>query len=216
MARIAHCVLQIFTKAPVAGEVKTRLCPPLTPNHAVELHRRLLWRALETASRADLGVIELWCTPDSEHDFFQQCMIHFDITLHVQSPGNLGDRMALALEDVLTRAGSALLMGSDCPGISASYLQQAAYSLAQRPNLVFGPAEDGGYGLIGVRESFPDVFSDIPWGTATVMPDTRARLKAMGVEFVELAPIWDVDRPADLVRLEQDRYLRYLLHELNA
>ena len=213
MARGANCRLLVFAKAPVPGEVKTRLCPPLTPGRAADLQRRLLWHALEAASRADLSPIELCCTPTSAHDFFQECARQFNVTLHVQAPGNLGDRMAQALTEALTRADAALLMGSDCPVISADYLRQAARSLAEGASLVFGPAQDGGYGLIGVRESFPDVFSNIPWGTGTVMSDTRARLMAMGVEFVELPMIWDVDRPADLLKLEQDENLRYLLDE---
>ena len=210
----APCRLLIFAKAPIPGAVKTRLCPPLNPAGAAKFSERLLKHALRAASRADLGAIELWCAPTTAHDFFHECQREFNISLHQQSSGDMGDRMQHALNQALTRADSALLMGADCPTVSAAYLRVAAGRLAQDCELLFGPAEDGGYGLIGARGKLPGIFSGIPWGTDVVMSRTRDILIAMDYKWLELATLWDVDRPADLMRLEQEADLRYLLDEL--
>ena len=81
-------------------------------------------------------------------------------------------------------------------------------------SIVFGPAEDGGYGLIGLSGATPDIFAGIPWGSSTVMKSTRNILTAKGLAWRQLEPIWDVDRPEDLKRLARDTTLNYLLNDL--
>ena len=203
-------MLLVFAKAPVAGAVKTRLCPPLSTRQAAELHRRLLWHTLETASSAALGPIELWCAPDLHNPFFDACRAHFRLELKAQVTGDLGVKMRSALSGGLTRADRAILIGSDCPTITPAYLRQAAGVLAAEHDIVLGPAEDGGYGLVGVSGVVPDMFTDIPWGTALVMNATLGRLRTNGPRWCALPPIWDVDRPADLARLAEDPQLHHL------
>ncbi len=210
MAERAGCVLLVFAKASVAGTVKTRLCPPLSDQQAAELQRRLLWHTLETASSAALGPIELCCAPDICDPFFEACRSHFRLELKTQAAGNLGIKMRAALSDALTRADRAILLGSDCPAITAAYLRRAAGALAADYDIVLGPAEDGGYGLVGTASVVPDMFTDIPWGTPLVMNATLGRLSASDSRWCELPPIWDVDRPEDLARLAEDPRLHHL------
>jgi uncharacterized protein len=204
-------MISVFAKAPVPGAVKTRLCPPLSAQQAAELHLRLLWHTLEAASSAALGPIELCCAPDIHDLFFDRCRTYFGLRLKPQVAGDLGVKMGSALADGLTHADRAILIGSDCPTITADYLRQAADVLTTGHDVVLGPAEDGGYGLIGVFGAVPDIFTDIPWGTDLVMNATLGRLRNNGVKWCELPPIWDVDRPEDLVRLAEDPQLKYLM-----
>ena len=96
--------------------------------------------------------------------------------------------------------GPGLLVGSDCPVLTPALLGQCHAAL-QTTEAVCLPAEDGGYALIGVRESHPGLFRGIDWGTARVMAQTRQRARALGWRLACPAEVWDVDRPEDLGRL---------------
>lgn len=189
----------VFARAPVPGEVKTRLIPLLGAQDAAELHATLVRRALATARQAALGPVSLWCSPDSAHPFFAACAAESGATLHAQSGGHLGERMARAFERLLA-AGPALLIGSDCPSLGAADLQAAAASLATH-HAVIQPAEDGGYVLVGLSRPVAGLFDHIRWGEATVLRDTRARLRAAAAIWREMPVRWDVDRPEDYRRL---------------
>ncbi len=194
------CRVIIFAKAPTPGLVKTRLIPALGEAGAAELQRQLIERTLHTAAAARLGPIELWCAPGTEHPFFTACAKRHGIHLLAQGEGDLGARMARALA-----AGSpALLVGCDCPALTAAYLRAAAAALAGGDEAVFGPAEDGGYVLVGLaRAPAAQLFEQLAWGTAAVMQETRERLTRARWRWRELPLLWDVDRPEDLPRLRQ-------------
>jgi len=189
----------VFAKAPVAGEVKTRLAPLLGAADAAELHATLVRHALATAGNAGLGPVSLWCMPETGHPFFAACAAQFGVALQPQRGGHLGERMARAF-DRLLEAGPALLVGSDCPSLGARDLRAAAASLATH-DAVVQPAEDGGYVLVGLARPLPGIFEGIRWGEASVMRDTRERLRAAGATWCEMPERWDVDRPEDYRRL---------------
>ena len=199
MARPAEAAVGVFAKAPVPGEVKTRLMPLLGAGDAAELHATLVRRALVTAAAAGTGPVTLWCMPDTGHPFFAACAEEFGVALEAQKGGHLGERMERALASMLVR-GPAMLIGSDCPALTAADLHTAARSLATH-DAVFQPAEDGGYVLVGLAREVPGLFEGIRWGEASVMRDTRARLRAAKATWRELPARWDVDRPEDYQRL---------------
>jgi rSAM/selenodomain-associated transferase 1 len=203
MSRTEDTLTLVFAKAPVAGEVKTRLIPRLGAVDAARLHENLVRHALAAAREAGLGKIVLCCAPDCAHPFFGHCADEFGATLQPQSAGNLGDRMHHALRQALRSCKRALLIGTDCPALDAAGLRAAAAALAPGTDLVFVPAEDGGYALVGARRVDARVFSAIDWGNATVMQQTRDRLRTLGWNWRERPTLWDVDRPADLDRLQQ-------------
>jgi glycosyltransferase A (GT-A) superfamily protein (DUF2064 family) len=93
-----------------------------------------------------------------------------------------------------------VLIGTDCPELSAAYVVSALEELNGQ-DAVLGPAEDGGYVLLGLRRSAPELFRDIPWGGDGVAAYTRARMGDLGWCWRELPVLWDVDRPADLARM---------------
>ncbi len=203
------CRILVFAKAPTPGRVKTRLVPALGEAAAAALYRQLAERTLSTAVAAGLGQVELWCAPGTNDAFFASCAQQHGVGLRAQGEGDLGMRMARALEFALEERAPALLIGSDCPVLTPEYLRDAAAMLANGEDAVFGPAEDGGYVLIGLaRRPAAALFQDIVWGSATVMQETRARLVRLNWRWRELATLWDVDRPEDLPRLARLRAQR--------
>ena len=191
----------VFAKAPVAGVVKTRLVPLLGDEGAANLHAGLVERALSTALEARLGAVELWCAPDEHHPFFTHCARRFGVRLCRQEGGDLGARMAHAFQRAFAAGRPMLVIGSDCPAITAAYLRSAAEALLTH-DAVVAPAEDGGYVLVGLARRVPRLFEGIAWGSSGVMAATRARLEASGVRWKLLPTLWDVDRPEDYVRLQ--------------
>ena len=189
----------VFAKAPVAGGVKTRLVPPLAADEAAALHQWLVRRALRTALRSGARAVSLWCAPSCAHPFFSACERDFGVTLHDQSGPGLGERMASAFA-ALIRDVPVLLIGSDCPALTETDLQDAAVALATNA-VVLQPAEDGGYVLVGQRRYHPEMFTGIDWGDASVMHATRQRLSESGIAWLEMPVLWDVDRPEDYHRL---------------
>jgi len=203
-ASAASCRIVVFAKAPEPGKVKTRLIPALGEAGAAALHRRLVMHSLRAAQDADLGPVELWCAPDTRHAFFAECERDFGVSLHSQCEGDLGARMRRALETILERARRAILVGSDIPALSAQYLRDAERALSRAHDAVIGPAEDGGYVLIGLVRCDPELFRDIPWGGPEVLAETRLRIAALRWRCLELPALWDVDRPEDLERLPEE------------
>jgi len=207
MAAANDAGVLIFARAPVAGNVKTRLIPLLGDHGAAALYRNLIGRALAVARESGVGPVELWCTPDADDVFFAACRDRFHVTLHRQSEGDLGARMLNAFEDALTRSRHVLLTGSDCPSLTAADLRAAARALREGRDAVFGPTEDGGYVLVGLSQAMPALFDAMTWGTATVMEETRQRLRDLGWRWHELPVHWDVDQPQDYRRLVREGFL---------
>jgi rSAM/selenodomain-associated transferase 1 len=198
--RAGTCIM-VFARAPVPGQCKTRLIPALGAKGAAALHEKLVRRALAAACEARPESVQLWCTPDASHPFFAACAGDYPISLQAQSGIDLGARMHWALDHALRIHDKALLIGSDIPGIDADYLRAAAAALDCAP-AVFGPAEDGGYVLIGLKTAARQLFQDIDWGGPEVMKQTRERLCDLGWQGAELPTLWDLDRPEDLARLQ--------------
>jgi uncharacterized protein len=206
MSRTEGTTIQVFAKAPIAGAVKTRLIPRLGATGAARLHQNLVRHAVSVACEAKLGKVVLYCAPDCEHPFFVRCAEEFGVTLRAQSTGDLGERMHGALEQGLRDSGCVLLMGTDCPALGIARLQAAAAAFTQGIDLVFVPAEDGGYVLIGAREIDRAVFDGVDWSSGTVMRQTRDRLMNIGWSWSEQPTLWDIDRPQDLDRLAHSEF----------
>ena len=204
----ADCRLIVFAKAPVPGQVKTRLIPALGAPGSAALYEQLVLNILSIAIDAHVGPVDLWCAPSSNHPFFLQCVQRFQIILLNQIEGELGSRMAHAFQQTLRTASYALLIGTDCPSLTVHDLQEVAGVLRQGIDAVIGPTEDRGYFLIGLRRYAPELFTGISWGTESVLDQTRACLRRLGWKWHELSERWDVDRPEDVDRLIREGYIR--------
>ncbi len=195
-------VLQVFAKAPVPGEVKTRLARTLGSDAAAAAYRELVERTLATAdearARGIVAAVELWCSPDVTHPALVEWSRRHGATLHRQQGADLGDRMRSALASALARGDVPMLIGTDCPAIDANYLASASSALDTH-DAVFGPVEDGGYALVGVARDV-DAYAGIAWSTPSVMAGTRAALGRSGARWMELPTLWDVDNAEDLAR----------------
>jgi rSAM/selenodomain-associated transferase 1 len=197
--------IAIFTRAPVPGTAKTRLIPLLGAEGAARVQRQMTWRTLGMACALSDAQVSLWCAGDIAHPFLQECADHFGVPCLPQSDGDLGLRMAHCLQTVLATHRKALLIGTDCPAFDVEALQSAALAL-DAARMVFTPAEDGGYVLVGARRGGLEqrCFSEVAWSTAQVMAQTRERLQEggwrSGKDWLEMPALWDVDTPADYLR----------------
>jgi rSAM/selenodomain-associated transferase 1 len=154
--------------------------------------------AMAAASATD--TVEICAAPDAAHPSFQALAGTHALTLAVQGEGDLGQRMHRAFVRVLRTHKHAVLVGTDAPALDAAALSRADAALDHH-DAVFVPALDGGYALIGLRAPQASLFDGIAWSTATVMSQTRERLRAAGLSWEELPSVADVDEPADLVHL---------------
>lgn len=189
--------LMIFAKAPVPGRVKTRLGLP--PTLAAALHAAFVQDVVARHARPGRRVT-VWRTLDLDHPLWQTLADRHGIALAEQCDGPLGRRMASAFAAEMGQ-GPVVILGTDSPTLPPRLVDAAFNALAEVP-AVIGPASDGGYYLLGLRDGIPPIFGDdIEWGTATVFERTLAALMASGVAFRVLDPWYDVDRPADLVLL---------------
>jgi len=197
--------LLLFAKVPERGNVKTRIQPMLGVDGAMDLHQRLIrytWRRL-AGSQGALGIrSELWASGIGGDTFF--AALKPTPYLAIQTGQDLGERMWSAASHALETAQYVVIVGADCPSVDLDYVQEAVTALKRGVPVVLGPADDGGYVLLGVRRPLiPEMFSDIPWGSDQVLKRTRSRLREQGVGWQELSPRWDVDRPEDLKRLAE-------------
>jgi uncharacterized protein len=204
--RFHHARIIVVCKAPIPGLAKSRLVPLLGEAGAARLHQELATRMIHVAAAAALAPVELWCAPDQAHDFFQG-FASDRVQLFSQPEGDLGARMAHALASSLARPGvdRAVLIGTDCPTLDADYLNAAIAALGDH-DAVIGPAEDGGYGLIGLRHCDEAWFGGIDWGGADVCARTCRHFNNAGLRFALLRLLWDVDRPEDVGRYQRSKF----------
>ncbi len=194
--------LAVMAKAPVAGTVKTRLVPPLTPEQAAEFYRALLldqFDHLINFAGADRYVF--YAPADAE--MILRDLGGADYAYLAQRGDDLGTRMQQVFVD-LWRLGhrNIVLIGSDLPALPLAILDEAFTQLARAARrAVFGPSRDGGYYLVGMNEPTPEIFENMTWSHGAVLAQTLARLKALNVEAHQLPPWFDVDTRADLEAL---------------
>ncbi|MEP7327699.1 MAG: TIGR04282 family arsenosugar biosynthesis glycosyltransferase [Betaproteobacteria bacterium] len=199
-------ILQIFAREPIPGAVKTRLAATIGVERAAAIYRELTAVTLLNARCAHaagvIAAIELWCAPSTASAWFHDCAAAAHASLHLQCDGDLGVRMGAALASGLTRADGVLLIGTDCPVLDASALGEAG-ELLSHYDAILGPAEDGGYVLVGAR--VPIAFDGVRMSTASTATDTLTALERAGIRCGLLPLSWDVDVAADLDRWERMR-----------
>ena len=193
--------LIIFSKAPISGRVKRRLIPVIGADAAARLHQEMLEQKLRMTHEQRIAPVELYCWPHKLHPYFRDLPSRYSLTLHNQQGIDLGERMATAVQRSIGEHNHTVLIGTDCPDLDRAYLMQAFQALQDGADAVIGPAEDGGYILIGLSRFNRSVFENIEWGTEAVYSQTVTRLKQLDFSYVELNTLWDVDRPEDLERL---------------
>lgn len=194
-------VVLVFSKAPVAGAVKTRLVPHISFEQAARLHAELTRDRLRVCTEASLCDVQLWCSPDTGHPFFNECRNHYGIELQIQQGSDLGERMSNAIKFMLDSYRKIIIIGSDAPALDSGAIDEAITALDDT-DIVLVPAEDGGYVLIGAATHRDGMLDDVPWGTANVLADTVRNARRLGLDYRLQDTCWDVDRPEDLLRYQ--------------
>lgn len=198
--------LLVFARAPRAARCKTRLIPRYGARGAAAIHQQLVEKTLRTANEVN-AVTELCCEPDSQHGFFAVCRRRYRLALHRQHAGDLGRKMALALQRALRTANTVVIIGTDCPGLTATDIEQAFIALEQGSDSVIKPAQDGGYVLIGAHQPLGSALRHIAWSSGQELRQTLHRLQRRGLSVKLLAPSWDVDHPWDVIRARRESLL---------
>jgi rSAM/selenodomain-associated transferase 2/rSAM/selenodomain-associated transferase 1 len=196
--------LIVFTRFPEPGKTKTRLIPALGQQGAADLQRQMTEHIISTAAVArqrpglTIGVCYAGADAGLMRDWLGPQFIY-----RPQGSGNLGRRTIQAFDEAFGAGIEAVvIVGSDIPEISTDIIQQA-FEVLQKNDLVLGPAHDGGYYLIGMQRAaalraIPQLFEGIKWGSSAVLAQTLQIAKTLGLSFVLLESLTDVDRPEDL------------------
>ena len=201
--------LLIFTRYPEPGATKTRLIPLLGPEGAAKLQRQMTEHLLSKISRLartrPLAVEIRFAGGDVR---LMRNWLGADFLYAAQGDGELDQRMTIALTAAFDAgANAAVLIGTDIPGITAEIIERA-FDALRRNDAVFGPAADGGYYLVGLRErvprrALPTLFAGLPWGTNRVLALSLERATELALSVALLDDLEDVDRPDDLVVWER-------------
>jgi len=192
----------IMAKAPLLGQVKTRLIPALGPQGARDLAQRLLEEAGALVGKVE-GITRFAAVSPATHLGMVRSLVPASFRLIPQTEGDLGVRLSHVFRQLFAEGFDGIIaMGADHPALPKEYLEQAVAALhAKTAQVILGPAEDGGYYLIGLPRLYPELFLGIPWSGPDVLEATRARAHRLGLA-VHLLPTWfDLDRPEDLARL---------------
>lgn len=201
-------ILVLFARPPRSGAVKPRLAAGLGDARALALYTAFLRDSIALVRRVSPWGIRgaiAWSEPptaDELRSLAEPLAEPLDgVETLAQGEGDLGQRLSSTLAYLLSRGHDrVLIMGADTPSLPPETIKSASELLRDR-DLVFGPATDGGYYLIGARAVFPEIFRDIPWGTDKVLSETLRILKIFGIPRVLLQPWSDVDTPEDLDKL---------------
>lgn len=207
------CAIGVMAKAPVPGHAKTRLMPLLTAEEAAAVSAAFLRDVTENIQCAARAIPIHGCIAYAPAEAAALFPPHIatgtglvladgSVRLPTRVRG-LGRSLLHAIQTMLGAGhGAACVLNSDSPNLPTMLLVNAAAALLEQPGrVVLGPAEDGGYYLLGVTKPHAHLFEDIAWSTETVAESTRIRARALGLELIELAPWYDVDDPASLLRL---------------
>lgn len=195
-------VLVVLAKHPEPGRVKTRLCPPFSPEEAAALQAAMLDDVLEASWRfaAPLALEPVLAIDPPEAAASYRARLPEGFRVCAQRGASLAERMQRVLDDELARGpGPVLLRGSDSPGMREATLTEALHALT-RVDLVLSPDPDGGYNLIGLRRAAPGLL-DHPMSTDSVMQDTLSSAQRLGLSSEQVSAGFDIDTAADLERL---------------
>jgi rSAM/selenodomain-associated transferase 1 len=191
----------IFAKAPVPGRVKTRLIPALGEEGAAKLARRMLEDTWREAAAVHVAEAELCVDPEPGAEVWRGLLPGGAKLVTAQGEGDLGERLGKAAERVIGAGNSILLIGTDCPAMTARRLTEACREL-EGHDAVIHPTFDGGYALLGLNRFDRSLFTDVAWSTSSVAGTTMGRIRALGWSLHLGATLRDVDEPADLEGLD--------------
>lgn len=187
--------LIIFARYPDGHTVKTRLSPVLSPFERGTLYETLIDNTVHIANKIKDWTAFIAYTPEGKGKFFED---RYGLTVFAQGGKDLGFRMYNAISKKLSEGfKKAIIVGTDIPDLDETIIMSAFLAL-DLSDVVLGPAADGGYYLIGMKQKVPDIFTDIRWSTDSVLLETLNKIKNKGMTVLFLKTLQDIDRPKDL------------------
>jgi len=198
----ARPTVLLFVRAPIPGQVKTRLARTLGAQRATELYRSL-GRGIADRLRSGPWAFRIYGTPATPEalESLEAWLEPETGSLFPQGEGDLGERLAHALSQALEAGGPACVVASDVPELGAGEVEAAFRALAGGADLVFGPSPDGGYYLLALARWVPELFREIPWSTPETLEASLDRAAQLGLQVTLLSPLRDVDEAEDLEAL---------------
>lgn len=187
------CCIQIFTKAPVEGYCKTRLAKDIGTTQAIQFQKEMIKQVINTVLNINNTTIQLWCSPSSQHAFFNEIHKQYTVGLHNQQGDNLGEIMSNAAQSVSCTSDKIIQIGTDCPYMDEQYICNAMRELNEDINYVIGPANDGGYVLLAMNTYSKEIYMDIEWGTARVLEKLERNLALNNFAYKKLCNLEDID-----------------------
>lgn len=191
--------LIIFVKNPVLGTVKTRLAKSIGDGKALEVYLDLMEKCRQEVQKVDC----------KRHLFYSQNIAKSDdwtdqlFEKRIQAEGDLGVKILEAFKTVFQEISKVLIIGSDCYDLTDTIIQDAFRKL-DKADVVIGPANDGGYYLLGTKQLHPELFQDITWSTESVLEETILRAKSKNLSVVLLKELIDLDTLEDLEKSGYD------------
>jgi len=195
--------LIMMARAPVAGQVKSRLARSIGNRRAAGIHHNMVQAQISKLLAANICPLELHVCPKVQHPLFMALRRRGVVRLERQFGDNLGSRMFHAIQSGLKRADSVVLIGADVPGISVEQIRQVCELLSGKNELVIMPADDGGYGLLAMRKLDAGLFRGVNWGTHRVCQQTVRRAMQLGIRYRLFSNCNDIDYQRDLPRLQE-------------
>lgn len=193
-----------MAKAPVSGEVKTRLCPPLAPHEASQLYGCFLEDTIEKAQSMPSTETVVYYAPSEAEGLFRS-LVGTAAKCIPQPGGDVGERMSECFSRLCSPGRQVVIIGTDCPTLPESFIEQSLKVLeCGAADLVLGPCSDGGYCLIGMNSHNPRLFEGVSWSTPAVLDQTLSRAADLRLRVSMLPEWYDVDTKEDLPRLVAD------------
>ena len=196
--------LIIFVRNPELGKVKTRLAQTIGNENALSIYNKLLLHTMNTTTALECDLFVFYDTIIDDDDIWKNTIYNKKI----QVGNNLGERMKNAFQELFKlRYKNCIIVGSDLFDLQAHHIKEAFFKL-EKNDVVIGPAEDGGYYLLGLKKIIPTIFLNKNWGTKTVLEDTLKHLTTFSIDFIET--LNDIDTIQDL---EKSNHYKQKYHE---
>lgn len=188
---MAHNHLVIFVKNPIPGTVKTRIAKTVGDEKAAQVYRHLIQYTQQITRNGPWEKVVYYgdfINPDDGWNDYQKFL---------QTNGDLGHRMEEAFRNQFAaHAQRVVLIGSDCLAITQADLEQA-FAALDTADVVVGPATDGGYYLLGMKQLHPELFANMPWSQSTLLAETERVIKDKSLVFNRLVALTDIDEWSD-------------------
>ncbi len=192
MSKFKSAAIIIFIKNAEKGKVKTRLASTLGDDKALQIYKALLGHTRKTVLSIPVERLLYYSSYINFDDEWPSAEFH----KYLQPSGDLGERITYAFEKTFKSFDNVIIVGSDCPTLSTKILTEAFEQL-QHHNFVIGPAQDGGYYLLGMRQFSPSLFENIEWSTESVLPNTIRAIEKLDASYHLLPELSDVDYEED-------------------